>query len=160
MRNGARQVLRQVEEQVAALGDIEQLHADADAEHWEASVGDEPHEHAVERFTARFHRADAGVEHIPVLPRVEVGAADKEAAMEAVEDRSEIFFQFERGDDDGDSAGGEDRIVVAGGNVRESGGVLLGASEFGVQTNQRLRSHSGNSLLQKWKAGPETDDNR
>ncbi len=44
MRQGVRQVFGNVQEQVAALRDVQQLHADANAKHGQSAIGDQAHQ--------------------------------------------------------------------------------------------------------------------
>ena len=81
VRNRFRHVLRQVQEEVAPLRDVEELHADADAQDRHPPLGDLPHQHAVEIFAAGVHRADAGVDLKAVAAGVEIAAADQHEAL-------------------------------------------------------------------------------
>ena len=61
VRNRLREVLGDVEEEVAALGDVQELHADADAEDRHPPRGDHVHQPAVEFLAAGVQRPNRRV---------------------------------------------------------------------------------------------------
>ena len=76
--------------------DVQQLHADADAEHRHATVGRLRIRRAVEFLAARFQRADRGVQHEAVAARIEVGSADQHHAVQQVEHAVQIVVLRQR----------------------------------------------------------------
>ena len=92
VRNGRGQLFGQVQEQRAALRDVQQLHAGADAEHRHPPLGDLAHQHAVEIFAARVQQPHAAVQLIAVAARVEIAAADEHKGLEHVEHAAEVVF--------------------------------------------------------------------
>ena len=85
-------IFRNVQVQVSALRDVDELHAHADAEHRQAAFGDLVHQHAVERFAAIVHQPAAWVAHPAVTCWVEIRPADKHEAVELFEQRFNIGF--------------------------------------------------------------------
>ena len=85
VRQGAGQVLGQVQEEVAALGDVQQLHAAADAERRHPPLGDQPHQRAVELLATRVQQPHGGVEHVAVVAGVEVASAGQHHAVQQVQ---------------------------------------------------------------------------
>ena len=79
---GAGQVLGDVQEEVAALGNVQQLHAAADAEHRHPPLGDQPHQRAVELLAAAVQQPHRRVQHETVDARIEVGPADQHHAVQ------------------------------------------------------------------------------
>ena len=121
--------------------DVQQLHADADAEHRHATPGDEPHQHAVVLFAARVERTHGGMQHEAVAARIQIGAADQHHAVEQIEHAVQIILVGQRRQDQRNSPGIDDRIIIAGADERVGRRILLGATVIGVQSNQGLRSH-------------------
>ena len=90
VRQGAGQVLGDVQEEVAALGDVQQLHAHADAQDRHPPLGDEPHQLAVEEFAAAIQEADGRVEHEAVDAGIEVRPAHQHHAVQHVEHLADV----------------------------------------------------------------------
>jgi hypothetical protein len=129
------QVLGQVQEERAALRDIQELHAGADREDGHSPVGDLPHQQAVERLAARVHRANRAVELIAVVARIEIAAADHHEALQKVENLFHIGLVLHRGHNDRNTAGGLDAVEVAGSDVRECWSLLARRAVIDIQTN-------------------------
>ena len=114
VRNGRRQLFRQMQKQRAALRDVEELHAGADAEHRHPSLGDLAHQHAVEILAAAIEQAHAAVQLIAVAARVEIAAADQHERSQHVEHAAQVVLVLDRRQDDAEFPGRLDRVVVAG----------------------------------------------
>ena len=70
--------------------DVQQLHADADAEHRHPAMDDHAHQPAVEFLAAPIQQPHRGMEHEAVATRIEIGAADHDHRVEHVENPGEI----------------------------------------------------------------------
>ena len=135
------QVLGDVQEQGAPLGDVEELHAGADAEHRHVAGADVLGEEAVEVLAPGVHRPHRRVGHVAVASWVEVGAADEHHAVEEIEEPDDVILVGERGEDDGDAPGGRDAVEVAGGDEGQGGVFLAGGAVVGVDADEGFGSH-------------------
>src|SRR5262245_13959025 len=89
------------------------------------------------------------MELIAVATRIEIGASDQHKRLQHVENASQIVLILDRGQDDRNSSGCEDGVVIAGGNEAECGALLARGAIISVQSNKRLASHS-KSLREWW----------
>ena len=96
---GAGQVLGNVQEEVAALGNVQQLHAAADAEHRHPPLGDQPHQRAVELLAAAVQQPHRRVQHETVDPRIEVRPADQHHAVQGVQHAGDVGLFLQRRND-------------------------------------------------------------
>lgn len=130
-----------VVEEISTLLDIEELETGPDTEDGHASVGDFAHEESIERFAAWVHGANGVVEHVAIVAGVEIGTADENDTMDDIEEMPEIFFLCDGGEDDWNSTGGSDAIVVAGGEKTVGWGWRL-IAKVSVDSNQWLWRHT------------------
>ena len=92
VRQGFGQILGNVQKEIAALRNIEKLHAAADAEHGHPPFGDQPHQHAIEVLSPPVQEADGRVQHETIVPRIEVGSATEDHAVQRVQQAVQIVF--------------------------------------------------------------------
>ena len=92
VRQGLGQVLGNVQEEVAALGDIQKLHPAADAEDRHPPLGDRAHQRAIEFLAASIQEADRGVEHETVVARIEIGAAAEHDPVQNIQHAAQVLF--------------------------------------------------------------------
>ena len=121
VRQGLRQILGNVIEERAALRDVQQLHAAADAHHRHPPLGDEVHQLAVEGFAAGVQQPHRRMNHVAVEPRVEIGSADQHHAVELIEHAGDVVVFDQRGNDDRNRPRLDESVEISGGNVRISG---------------------------------------
>ena len=132
---------RQVEEERAPLRDIEQLHASANAENRQATIGNLADEHPIKIFASRIKQPHTAVELISIATWIEVAAADEYEGVEHVEHAAKIVLIFEGGQNNRNSTGCLDRVVVASGDVAERWSLLTRGAIISVQTHERLALH-------------------
>ena len=139
MRQGRRAIFRNVQQQVAAHRDVQQLHAAADAEHGLPPLGNHPHQPAIEQLAPLRERANRGVQHPAVAARIEVGPADEHHAVHTIEHLLQVFVLIERRNDQRNAADFGDRVVVARRDVSETGLITRCVGEIGIHTNDWLK---------------------
>src|SRR5262249_2601000 len=111
--------------QIAAKRIVDQLHARADAEDRQAALGDKLKKHPSEMLPARIEQPEAGMEHVAVVARVEIGSADHDDAIELVENSVDVLRFAERRNDNRHASDGRNTVVIAGGNEGERRRIFL-----------------------------------
>ena len=139
----ARSIFRNVEHQVAAHHDVQELHAGPDAEHRQPALGDDPHQAAIEGFASRSERTDRGVRHPAIAAWIEVGPAHEHDSINRCERVGEVVVAFERRHNERDASGLRDRVVVTRVDVGERRAASGGGAEICIQSDNWL----GHSLV-------------
>jgi predicted trehalose synthase len=99
VRQGARHILGDVQEEVAALGNVQKLHPATDAKDRHPAFGDEPHKRAVKFLATAIHQANRRVEHEPIVARIEIGPADQNKAVQQIEHATDVALVVHGRDD-------------------------------------------------------------
>ena len=141
VRDRLGQILGDVQEERAAFGDVEQLHAATDRQHGHVPGADVLGQQAVEILAAGIHRPHGRVRHVAVATRIEVGPSHHHHAVEQVEQANDVFLIGQRRQDHGDATSGGDAVVVAGRDERQGGVLLACRAVVGVDANEGFDSH-------------------
>jgi hypothetical protein len=139
VRQGARHVFGQVQEQATAQGGIELVHADADSEHRNLPSQEAADEKAVVFFSAFGHGLNRGMGGLSLAARVHVESAGEHEAIDTVEKGVDFGFFAELGHDYGQALGGQDGIKIAGVEPKLGAANLAGWNEVGVDADPRPR---------------------
>ena len=86
------QILRNVQEERAALRDVEQLHAAADRQHGHMPGTDVLGQKPVKILAPGVHRPHGRVRHVAVATRIEVSPSHHHHAVEHVEQADDVFL--------------------------------------------------------------------
>src|SRR5207248_4257134 len=127
---------------------VELLHAQADPEDGDFAVEDAGQQVAVGVLAAGRHRVDGGGQALAVAPRVHVRPAGEDDPGEPVEDRVEVgeVVPPQRREQDGQPAGGDDRVEVPGVEAGVRGRVA-GRDVVGVHADERAARRRGGGLV-------------
>ena len=139
VRHGARLVLRQVQKQRTAEGDVELLHSEPDAENRHPAFDDMADEQPVAVVAAFGHQMNGGMRRQTVAARVEVEAAAEQNAVETVEKGVGINVLAHRRQHDGQAAGRDDGVDVTDGEAKMGGDGFGGRGKIGVDADERPR---------------------
>ena len=152
VRKSARDIVRDMEEKGAALVDVEELHADADRKNRKTATSDFAHQSAVEFFAFRGHRTGVRVQHVAVVARVEVAAADKNDAVQIVEFFKDNVEIIANGEKIGNAAGFDDARNVIFENITDALNFVSFRLKSHIEADARFsltRRHPVNTLLAK-----------
>src|SRR5262245_9131721 len=86
---------------------------------------------------------------IAIATRIQISTSYEHKCLQHIEDTGQIVLILDRGQDDGNPSGGEDGVVIAGGNEAECGALLARGAIISVQSYKRLARHS-KSLREWW----------
>jgi hypothetical protein len=82
MRQGAGEILGNMEKKIAPLRNVQQLHSAADTHHRHPSLRNQLHQRAVEIFPARVEQSHGRMGHVSVDSRIQIGAATQDHAVQ------------------------------------------------------------------------------
>ncbi len=97
VRNGMRNIDRNMVEEISTFDDIDQLKTYADRHQAHATIRNFLSEPAIKLFASCFHRANRAVKHIAVVAGIEVSTSDQDKAIESIKDTAQAFVVGRRG---------------------------------------------------------------
>jgi len=146
MGQGLGQILGNMQEQGATLRNVEELHADADAEEGEAAVGHQRDQRAVEILSPFFEGTNRRMQHVAVAPGVKIVSTNHHDAIKGIQHLLNIIFITERWNHYGNGAHLTERVVVARAEKTECGRVPSSGAKVSVQADQRFLGHRDSSF--------------